>query len=613
MLNKKNYIFEKVYVETPVDTDKDGKYDLVAVYIKRPLETEEGKKVPSIFVANPYMLGCNEDWYIPHDVNQELTVFPEQNIDEKELLYDFNQKPAVEISQGRITQGYAKPEEITEDVELEALADIFEHFIARGYAAVFAGGLGTLDSEGIIKTGSQEEVLAFKSVIDWLNGRARAFTDKENSIETKAWWSTGKVAMSGKSYLGTLSIGVAATGVEGLETIIPEAAISNWYDYYRYNGLNLPAMEWQGDDLDILSKYCLSRARDSADFETIREEFEDSQKYLFENQDRDSGNYNLFWDERNYLRQIDNIKASVFIVHGLNDWNVKTSQCYNLFRELEKRNLPRKILLHQGEHIYMYKMQNSNMLSILERWLDYYLKGIETGIHKEAKVLIQSNLDMNRWFESSSLEDEKNIHTFESIGKGEIKLIDDLAATVYDWEKDNRQEWLDELVLSEEAEYKNRIKYVWDLNDIKNNSDLRGSGEASLSFRASINRPTAVLSAMIVDLGLDYRVTNEQMQDDEGEFYLKLEENPSSFKVITRGWLNAQNRESNWAKKEIKANQYYDYKFSFIPTDYTIKKNHKLGLIIYGIDPEFTQRPKTVTQIRIEQESITLNLPIGSE
>lgn len=28
-------IFEKVYVETPVDTDEDGKYDLIVVYIKR--------------------------------------------------------------------------------------------------------------------------------------------------------------------------------------------------------------------------------------------------------------------------------------------------------------------------------------------------------------------------------------------------------------------------------------------------------------------------------------------------------------------------------------------------------------------------------------------------
>ena len=48
--------------------------------------------------------------------------------------------------------------------------------------------------------------------------------------------------MSGKSYLGTMCIGVAETGVEGLKTIIPEAAISNWYEYYRYNGLNCAAI-----------------------------------------------------------------------------------------------------------------------------------------------------------------------------------------------------------------------------------------------------------------------------------------------------------------------------------------------------------------------------------
>ena len=77
--------------------------------------------------------------------------------------------------------------------------------------------------------------------------------------------------MSGKSYLGTMCIAVASTGVEGLETIIPEAAISNWYDYYRCNGLNLPAIGWQGDDLDILAKYCFSRAKDPEDYASVRE------------------------------------------------------------------------------------------------------------------------------------------------------------------------------------------------------------------------------------------------------------------------------------------------------------------------------------------------------
>ena len=98
------------------------------------------------------------------------------------------------------------------------------------------------------RTGSQEEILAFKSVIDWLNGRARAFVDRKRQMEIKAHWCTGSVAMSARSYLGTMCIGVATTGVEGLKTIIPEAGISNWYEYYRHNGLTLPAMDWQGDD-----------------------------------------------------------------------------------------------------------------------------------------------------------------------------------------------------------------------------------------------------------------------------------------------------------------------------------------------------------------------------
>ena len=43
--------------------------------------------------------------------------------------------------------------------------------------------------------------------------------------------------MIGKSYDGTLANGVAGTGVEGLRTVVPIAAISSWYDYDRSQGL----------------------------------------------------------------------------------------------------------------------------------------------------------------------------------------------------------------------------------------------------------------------------------------------------------------------------------------------------------------------------------------
>ena len=145
------------------------------------------------------------------------------------------------------------------------------------------------------------------------------------------------------------------------------------------------------------------------------------------------------------------------------------------------------------------------------------------------------------------------------------------------------------------------------------NQDLRFSGEATISFQAAIDQPTTILSAMIVDLGEDYRITSEEIENDIGEISFKLEEKPSKFKVITRGRLNAQNRNSIWSKEEIKKGEYYEYNFSFVPTDYMIKKGNKLGLIIYGIDAEATQRPSTVTKITIKQESIKLNCPAISK
>ncbi len=59
----------------------------------------------------------------------------------------------------------------------------------------------------------EQEILGTKSVIDWVNGRAKAYT--ENGEEVKAEWSTGNVGMTGVSYNGTLPNAVATTGVEG--------------------------------------------------------------------------------------------------------------------------------------------------------------------------------------------------------------------------------------------------------------------------------------------------------------------------------------------------------------------------------------------------------------
>lgn len=612
----RNCLFEKVYVETPVDTDGDGKLDLIAVYIRRPQETMQGMRVPAIYVANPYMLECNEDWYVPHCVDQDVKAYPQQHISQDDVTYDPTEVHFPEPRTPRVTAGYAETAP-TEEIPLDCISDWYSYFNSRGYASVFCGGLGTRGSEGFNCCGSPEETAAFRAVIDWLNGRCRAFTNRTDNIEIRADWCTGKVAMSGKSYLGTMCIAVASTGVEGLETIIPEAAISNWYDYYRCNGLNLPAIGWQGDDLDILAKYCFSRAKDPEEYAPLAADYEAWLERMVAAEDRESGNYSRWWDQRNYLNAVSNMKASAFIVHGLSDWNVKPTQCANLFTALEKQGIPCKMVLHQGAHIYIHDLEGSPICEMLHLWLDHFLYGIENGVVENLpNVLVQSNLNQAVWQPSQSFPAAKALETLSlSPAQESGHFVDDLAATVYDRSRNNAAEWLSQLVLAEE--HGHCLRYL--TAPLK--EDTRISGTVQVSFRAACQSPTAILSAMLVELGTQNRLTCEQqVVQPDGILWglhtptsdlksFKVEEEPSPFKVITRGWMNAQNRRNNYCKDVIEPGKFYDYQFTMVPMDHTVRSGNRLCLILYGTDVEATQRPFTPVALDVDQSTVRAEVP----
>ena len=315
-----------------------------------------------------------------------------------------------------------------------------------------------------------------------------------------------------------------------------------------------------------------------------------------------------------YLNLMDKIKASVFIVHGINDWNVKTNQCVPFFRELEKRGIPVKMMLHQGQHIYIHKLRDSHMLEILERWLEHYLKGVDNGIENEPAVLVESCVDQSVWMHSDTWPPagcREERFPIKAIGKKLI--VDDLAKTVYDKEKDNLKEWLDELVLRDDAEKQHCLQFIWDPfaeTAQTETESLRISGTVKLSFDAAIDRETAILSAMLVDLGEACRVTEEEIQHPDGTYTFGLEKEPSAYKVISRGWLNAQNRSCLWSKEKIVPGEFCHYEIDMVPTDHVLASGHKLALILYGIDAEETQRPDTVTNITVDTASIRAAVPM---
>ena len=92
-----------------------------------------------------------------------------------------------------------------------------DYFLARGFANIYVSGVGTAGSNGFMTSGDYAQVESFKAVIDWLNGRAVAFSSHRRDQKVLADWSSGLVCTTGKSYLGTMSTALATTGVEGLK------------------------------------------------------------------------------------------------------------------------------------------------------------------------------------------------------------------------------------------------------------------------------------------------------------------------------------------------------------------------------------------------------------
>lgn len=336
-----NAIRESVWVDTGLDGDRDGRTDRVAADIVRPREAaQHGRKVPVIMEAGPYYSCCgrgNESEKKTYDANGHPVRFP--------LFYD-------------------------------------NYFVPRGYAFVAVDLAGTNRSDGCSDVGGPSDVRSAKAVVDWLNGRARAYTSRTGSDRASATgWSTGDTGMIGKSWDGTIANGVAATGVEGLRTIVPIGAISSWYDYYFAKGAPL-----YDSGPDRLSQYVNSPG--------ARARCAHVQQRLIDGAPR-TGDRTRLWDDRDHLPDADRVRASVFLVHGQQDLNVRAKHFGQWWDALARHGVERKIWLSQAGHVDPFDFRRAEWVRTLHRWFDHYLLGYDNGVDREPMADIERAPD--RW------------------------------------------------------------------------------------------------------------------------------------------------------------------------------------------------------------------------
>ena len=277
------------------------------------------------------------------------------------------------------TLGRGNESEFKSDLDGDGLLDRWplfydNYFVPRGYAVVLLDMVGTNNSTGCPVTGGTPDHLSAVVGIDWLNGRRKGYDEDGN--EVAADWHNGRTGMIGKSYDGTLANGAASTGVEGLSTIVPISAISSWYDYTRSNGVVTRGNNYPSSLSNTVTDPA-GRAHCAAVRATMRATDGD-----------ETGDYTPFWDERDYNPDAGKVKASVFVVHGLQDDNVMPDHFSQVVGRAPAHDVPRKLWLTRTA-TSTRSTSAAPSGSTLHRWFDHELQGVRNDVLTEPQADVE--------------------------------------------------------------------------------------------------------------------------------------------------------------------------------------------------------------------------------
>ncbi|MGF1580651.1 MAG: Xaa-Pro dipeptidyl-peptidase [Gemmataceae bacterium] len=556
--NPKEWIRHDLWVDTGVDSDKDGKKDRVHVGVTRPWQTKSGNlKLPVIFICSPYFGGTPpnaRDYF--WDVRHELGARPKP----RTYIPPFKQRGKRPIiSNSHIRQ-----------------------WVPHGYVVVHASSPGTGLSQGCPTIGRENESLACKAVIDWLNGRACGFTTPDGKEQVHAFWSTGKVGMTGTSHPGTFALAAATTGVDGLEVIIPIAPNTSGYLYYRSNGLVRHPFGYLGEDIDCMYEFVHNASRkNSAKCNTMVRDGE-----MAKGMDRLTGDFNEFWAKRDYMKDIGKVKAAVLMAHAFNDWNVMPEHSNRIYQALKARGVPAHIYYHQGGH------GGQPPPDMMNRWFARYLYGVQNGVEKGPRAWIVRENDQR--LKPTPYKDFPNPAASPTklylVGGSPKPGLLSLKARA----RQRKETIVDNFSFSgstlAQAEWTNhRLIYL----SPKLVRPVHLSGTSSITIKLASSKPAANLSVWLVSLpwktGSSSKVTDN---------------------IITRGWADPQNHKSITKSRPLVPGKFYQMTFDLQPDDQVIPVGQQIGLMIFSSDRDFTLWPDPGTQLTIDLGSTYFTLPV---
>ena len=267
---------------------------------------------------------------------------------------------------------------------------VYDTFLPHGYAFAQASTFGTGESTHCQDVKGLGEQVGIQAVTDWLG--------QQN-------WSNGNVGLMGKSYAGTTNWEAAQNPSEHLKTIVPiSGSIGVQEMFYRNGSSEARAMGYDAayqaattdltsDDLRMCSDDLIGPLNPWSTWGWA--EF-------------GGADWSDYWDERRHLPDVlENYKGSVYLVWGLQDWNVDPYHAYPTYQMLRDAGINARAISGQWAHNYPDQPDRHSELSTgygaeaypnmsrmdwaveLYGWFNYYLKDI--GEEPESMVQIQTN------------------------------------------------------------------------------------------------------------------------------------------------------------------------------------------------------------------------------
>jgi X-Pro dipeptidyl-peptidase len=479
------------------------------------------------------------------------------------------------------------------------------HWNPLGYARAYADVIGTGNSGGCYDYGGNREKRTGHDVVEWI---------------ARQKWTTGKVGMLGGSYDGTTQYATAITHPKGLVTIVPEAAISRWYDYAYAGGIRYTDSDEQfgnegpgaasdeGVDTPLGFEYGFAIPPPTDASDPHWQQRVASGTRPCDELTHTGAAYNLtpdydgFWLDRDYVKDLPTVRIPVLVASNWGDWNVKQKNGWDAYHALTHAAVRK---LYMGTRWAGHGTPPGAAYSAtVDAWFARWLKGVHNGVERMPAVTSETSDDAGPMRYIAGPEPRPaalTLHLGGTTGAWTLSTArpHGTATASYVDSGTNTEAFA--------ATHPYAPGPYLAFTSPVLTRDVRLFGRPTLRLWSHVDGAWETVTPSLLDL---------DPAKYAGSGAATMATDPSAAVAFTRGWLDSRYRNGLDHEVPMTPGASTRMDVALFPTDYTVRKGHRLVLLVQSEDvdwavakPDPGRTSPTVTLDWSRGQS-TLTLPV---